>query len=77
MASRYKAKAGELRQIVDSFRAYRTPGARATEVESRAAAAAEAAAVSENMLLDDMDRSEMLDGKVGASSVGRIGYKMK
>ncbi len=37
MASRYKAKAGELRQIVDSFRAYRTPGARAAEVESRAA----------------------------------------
>ena len=59
-----------------SFRAYSTSKARAAEVE---AAAAAAVAEAEDEVLryssDDMAHSRDLDGTVGATSIGRVGYR--
>ena len=60
--------------IQESYRATGASKARASELE--AAAASAASDNDEGMLDSDMARSEMQDGTVGASTVGRIGFRL-
>jgi len=66
LGSRYKDAAESLASIQTSFRATSASVARRTELETSAAVEPEP---------DEMTRSRELDGTVGASSVGRIGYR--
>lgn len=75
LGTRYKETVKELESIQASYRAYTTKPARAAELEA-AAAEAEAAAARE-FEDDDMAKSGALEGTVGSTSVGRIGYRPK
>ena len=65
----------DLVAIQRSFRAYATSNARAAELERLEAEAAAASAEAREFENDDMAASRALDGTVGATSVGRIGYR--
>ena len=78
LGSRYDKASGELESIQRTFRAYATSKARAAEVEAQAAAAAAAASSDggvDEFEKDDMAKSRSLDGTVGATTVGRIGFR--
>lgn len=75
LATRYKESSRDLVAIQKSFRAYSTPKSRVSELKA-AAEEAEAQARDE-FEADDMARSSALEGTVGATSVGRIGYRLE
>ena len=68
--SRAKAAAPDLIAVQQSFRAYRSSTSRAAALE-----AAQAEAERERAAVDDMAASTALDGTVGATTVGRIGFR--
>ena len=72
--ARFHAIYLSMQGIQESYRATGASKARASELE--AAAASAASENDEGMLDSDMARSEMQDGTVGASTVGRIGFRL-
>ena len=73
-ATQPKAASKDLVDIQASFRAYSTSAARAAQLEGEAASRAAEDNI-DVFASDDMAYSSALDGTVGATSVGRIGYR--
>lgn len=72
LGTRYKTAASDLQEVQESFRAYGATAARAAALQ---AAADEADALQAAASEDDMARSAALEGTVGATSTGRVGYR--